>query len=151
VVKIDIFTSPHYPVNRKIIRNAVKESLTKVGIKSFVQIGISVVGDRKVRSLNRKFRGQDKTTNVLSFPLHGPNTDLESTLRTGKTIPLGDIVISYPVARLEAAEQNILVDDMLGRLTVHGMLHLVGFDHEDGFEARQMEKLEDDIFAKAGL
>lgn len=151
MVKIDIFTSPHYPVNRKIIRKAVEETLAKVGIKSFVQLGISVVGDRKVRSLNRKFRGQDKTTNVLSFPLHGPNTDLEAEPRAGKTVPLGDVVISYPVARLEAAGQNVLVDQMLGRLTVHGVLHLVGFDHEDEFEARQMEKLEDEIFDKAAL
>lgn len=133
------------------MRKSVEETLNKVGIRSFVQVGISVVGDRKVRALNRKFRGQDKTTNVLSFPLHGPNTDFDATPQTGKTVPLGDVVISYPVARLEAAEQNVLVDQMLGRLTVHGILHLVGFDHEDEFEARQMEKLEDEIFAKAEL
>jgi probable rRNA maturation factor len=151
LVKIDIFTSPHYPVDRKVVRRAIDESLAKVGIKSFIQVSISVVGDRKVRELNRKFRGQDKTTNVLSFPLQGPNSDFDEAAPTGKTIPLGDIIISYPVARLEAAEQNILVDQMLGRLTVHGMLHLVGFDHEDDFEARQMEKLEDEIIAKAGL
>lgn len=151
MVKIDIFTSPHYPVDRKVIRKAVEQSLVKVGIKSFVQVAVSVVGDRKVKSLNRKFRGQDKTTNVLAFPLHGPNTDFDESPQAGKTVPLGDVVISYPVARLEAAEQNVLVDQMLGRLTVHGVLHLLGFDHEDDFEARQMEKLEDDIFVKAGL
>jgi probable rRNA maturation factor len=148
LVKIDIYTSPHYPVDRKVIRQAVGETLNKVGIKSVVEVGVSVVGDRKVRVLNRKFRGQDKTTNVLSFPLNGPNTELEVQ---GKTTPLGDVVISYPVARNEAAEQNLLVDQMLGRLTVHGMLHLLGFDHESDFEARQMEKLEDDIFVQAGL
>lgn len=151
MVKIDIFTSPHYPVDRKIIRKAVEESLSKVGIKSFVQIGVSVVGDRKVRALNRKFRGQDKTTNVLSFPLQASTADLEEVAPTGKTVPLGDVVISYPVARLEAAEQEVLVDQMLGRLAVHGVLHLVGFDHENDFEAHQMEKIEDEIFEKAGL
>jgi probable rRNA maturation factor len=151
MVKIDIFTSPHYPVNRKIIRKAVDETLNKVGIRSFTQVSVSVVGDRKVRELNRKFRGQDKTTNVLSFPLHEGDTDFDKVGLSGKTTPLGDVVISYPVARSEAAEQSVLVDHMLGRLTVHGMLHLVGFDHEDEFEARQMEKLEDEIFAKAGL
>lgn len=151
MVKIDIFTSPHYPVNRKIIRKSVEESLAKVGIRSFVQVGISVVGDRKVRDLNRKYRGQDKTTNVLSFPVDGPNTDFEASASSGKTVLLGDVVISYPVARLEAADQDILVDHMLGRLTVHGILHLVGFDHEDDFQARQMEKLEDEIFTKAGV
>lgn len=149
MVKIDIYTSPHYPVDRKIIRQAVGETLSKVGIKSVIQVGVSVVGDRKVRILNRKFRGQDKTTNVLSFPLNGPNTELEEV--EGKTTPLGDVVISYPVARNEAAEQNLLVDQMLGRLTVHGILHLLGFDHESDFEARQMEKLEDAIFIQADL
>lgn len=149
MVKIDIYTSPHYPVDRKVIRQAIGETLSKVGIKSVVQVGVSVVGDRKVRVLNRKFRGQDKTTNVLSFPLNGPNTEVEEV--AGQTTPLGDVVISYPVARNEAAEQNLLVDQMLGRLTVHGTLHLLGFDHENDFEARQMEKLEDDIFVQAGL
>ena len=151
MVNIDIFTSPHYPVDRKIIRKAVQETFAKVGIKSFVQLSISIVGDRKVRELNQKFRGLDKTTNVLSFPLHGPDTDLDTVPKAGKTTPLGDVIISYPVARLEAADQNILVDQMIGRLTVHGILHLIGFDHEDSFEARQMERLEDEIFVKAAL
>lgn len=151
MVKIDIFTSPHYPVNRKILRRAIEETLAKVGIKSFVQIELSVVGDRKVRDLNRKYRGQDKTTNVLAFPQFGPNTDFSEQTPAGKTIHLGDIVVSYPVARLEAADQSVLVDQMIGRLAVHGVLHLVGFDHEDEFEARQMEKLEDEIFVKAEL
>lgn len=150
-VRIDIFTSPHYPVSRKVIRKSVEETLGKVGIKSFVQVAISIVGDRKIRSLNRKFRGQDQPTNVLSFPLNTPGTDLDSTQPTGKNVPLGDVIISYPVARLEAARDNVLVDQMIGRLTVHGMLHLVGFDHEDDFEARQMEKLEDEIFTKVAL
>lgn len=148
MVKIDIYTSPHYPVDRKIIRHSVDKTLQKVGVTSIVQIGISVVGDRKVRVLNRKFRGQDKTTNVLSFPLNEAGSNLEDS---ASTTPLGDVVISYPVARAEAAEQNLLVDQMLGRLTVHGVLHLLGFDHENDFEARQMEKLEDDIFTQAGL
>jgi probable rRNA maturation factor len=148
VVRIDIYTSPHYPVDRKILRKAVTETLGKVGVQSMVQVGISVVGDRKVRILNRKFRGQDKTTNVLSFPLNEASADLENR---DQDTPLGDIVISYPVARNEAAEQNLLVDQMLGRLTVHGLLHLLGFDHENDFEARQMEKLEDEIFTKARL
>lgn len=151
MVRIDIFTSPHYPVNRKTIRRSVEETLAKVGIKSFIQVGISVVGDRKIKALNRKYRGQDKTTNVLSFPLESSVSNLEEPPVTGRTTPLGDVAISYPVARLEAAENNLLVDQMLGRLAVHGMLHLLGFNHEDDFEARQMEKLEDDIFDKAEL
>ncbi len=129
----------------------MEETLGKVGIKSFVQVAVSVVGDRKIRALNRKFRGQDKPTNVLSFPLNSPDANIDATPPTGKTVPLGDVVISYPVARLEAARDNILVDQMIGRLTVHGILHLVGFDHEEDFEARQMEKLEDEIFDKAAL
>lgn len=151
MVTIEIFTSPHYPVDRKIIRRAIEESMKKIGLKSFTQVTISIVGDRKVRDLNRKFRGQDKTTNVLSFPLHESSADLETEQLLGRTLNLGDIIISYPVARLEAAAENILVDQRLGQLSIHGMLHLVGFDHENEFEARQMEKLEDEIYLQAGL
>jgi len=124
MVRIDINTSPHYPANRKLIRLAVEETLKKIGVKSFVQLSVSVAGDRKVRELNRKFRGKDKTTNVLSFPL---------------------------VARDEAAKDNILVDQRLAQLTVHGVLHLMGFDHEEPVQMSQMEKLEDDIYDKIGV
>ena len=151
MVRIDINTSPHYPANRKLIRLAVEETLKKIGVKSFVQLSVSVAGDRKVRELNRKFRGKDKTTNVLSFPLYGSEVDLESVPKLGKTVPLGDVVISYPVARDEAAKDNILVDHRLAQLTVHGVLHLMGFDHEEPVQMSQMEKLEDDIYDKIGV
>jgi probable rRNA maturation factor len=148
MVRIDINTSPHYPADRRLIRLAASETLKKIGIKSFVQLSVSVSGDRKVRELNRKFRGSDETTNVLSFPLYGPEVDLESVPRVGKTVSLGDVVISYPVARVEAAKDNILVDHRLVQLTVHGVLHLVGFDHQDHFQTSQMERLEDEICEK---
>jgi probable rRNA maturation factor len=129
----------------------VQETLRKIGIKSFVQLSVSISGDRKVRELNRKYRGQDKTTNVLSFPLYGPEIDLETVPMLGKTVPLGDVIISYPVARLEAARDAVLVDHKLAQLVVHGVLHLVGFDHQDPFQMNQMEKLEDEIFDRVGV
>ena len=92
MVRIDINTSPHYPANRKLIRLAVEETLKKIGVKSFVQLSVSVAGDRKVRELNRKFRGKDKTTNVLSFPLYGSEVDLESV--PGRT----EFQVRLPVA-----------------------------------------------------
>lgn len=151
MVKIDINTSPHYPVDRKLVRQAVLETLRKIGMRSFVQVSVTVGGDRKVRELNRKYRGMDKTTNVLSFPLYGPEVDLESVPKLGKTVPLGDVIISYPVARLEAARDSVLVDHKIAQLVVHGVLHLVGFDHIDPVQMSQMEKLEDEIFDKVGV
>ena len=151
MVRIDINTSPHYPVNRKLLRQAALETLKKIGIKSFVQLSISIVGDRKVKELNRKFRGQDKTTNVLSFPLYGPEVDLESLPKLGKTVPLGDVIVSYPVARMEAARDNMLVDHKIAHLVVHGVLHIVGFDHQDPVQTRQMERLEDEISELIGV
>lgn len=151
MVRIDINTSPHYPVNRKLIRTAALETLKKIGVKSFVQLSISIVGDRKVKELNRKFRGQDKATNVLAFPLYSPDVDLESLPKLGKTVPLGDVIVSYPVARLEAARDSMLVDDKIAHLVVHGTLHVMGFDHIDPVQMSQMEKLEDEIYDLVGV
>ncbi len=100
---------------------------------------IRIVGEDEARALNNSFRGKDKPTNVLSFPA---DMDLpETTL-------LGDIVICANVVRDEALEQKKDVADHFAHMVVHGMLHLLGHDHEVDAQARAMEALEREILAR---
>jgi len=99
--------------------------LKKNGIVGSVEVSIAVVGDRKMRAMNKKYRGMDRTTNVLSFSqVEGERTPLPD----GELF-LGDVIVSYPVVITEAARENMLIDDKINELVEHGVLHLLGFHH----------------------
>ena len=100
---------------------------------------IRIVGEDEARSLNNAYRGKDKPTNVLSFPAE---VDLPETRI------LGDIVICANVVRDEALEQKKDVTDHFAHMVVHGMLHLLGHDHEVDAQARAMEALEREILER---
>jgi probable rRNA maturation factor len=99
---------------------------------------ILLASDRRLRALNGSFRKKDKATNVLSFPArHGAY--------------LGDVAIAYGVAAKEARARKIKLADHTAHLTVHGVLHLLGFDHETARAARVMEPLETKILKELGI
>jgi probable rRNA maturation factor len=105
-------------------------------------LAIRVVDNKEGRALNRHYRGKDYATNVLSFPADLPE---------GVNVPLlGDLVICAPVVAKEAKEQGKALAAHYAHLTVHGVLHLLGLDHEDEREALAMEQLERDILADLG-
>ncbi|HMB55948.1 MAG TPA: rRNA maturation RNase YbeY [Arenimonas sp.] len=106
-------------------------------------LAIRLVDTKEGRSLNRHYRGKDYATNVLSFPAELPE---------GVTLPLlGDLVICAPVVAREAREQGKLLAAHYAHLTIHGVLHLLGLDHEDDREAEAMELLERQILAGMGI
>ena len=106
-------------------------------------LAVRIVDEDEGRALNRHYRGKDYATNVLSFPAELPE---------GVKLPLlGDLVICAPVVAREAAEQGKAVRDHYAHLTVHGALHLLGWDHEDAVEAEAMEQLEREILAGLGI
>lgn len=105
-------------------------------------LGIRLVDAKVGRSLNRHYRGKDYATNVLSFPAELPE---------GVTLPLlGDLVICAPVVAREAREQGKDLAAHYAHLTIHGVLHLLGLDHEDEREAEAMERIEREILAGLG-
>jgi probable rRNA maturation factor len=107
------------------------------------ELSIRLVDADEGRALNRDYRGRDYATNVLSFPVELP---------PGVRSPLiGDIVICAPVVAREAAEQDKRLRDHYAHLTVHGVLHLLGHDHENDADAERMEKLEVRILAGLGI
>lgn len=110
-------------------------------------LAIRVVDTKEGESFNRHYRGKDYATNVLSFP-----ADLPEGLPEGVKFPLlGDLVICAPVVVREAAEQGKRLNAHYAHLTVHGVLHLLGWDHEDEREAECMEQLEREILATLGI
>ncbi|MCF8479255.1 MAG: rRNA maturation RNase YbeY [Rhodospirillum sp.] len=113
-----------------------------------LEISLVLSDDARVRMLNRDYRNKDKATNVLSFA----SLDAEEPLPApGETLPLGDVILALETVRWEAEERDIPLEDHLFHLVVHGVLHLLGYDHEDEDEAREMESLETAILAAHGL
>ena len=107
-------------------------------------LAIRLVDTKEGLALNRHYRGKDYATNVLSFPAEIPEgVDLPMPL-------LGDLVICAPVVSREAREQGKALNAHYAHLTVHGVLHLLGMDHEDEREAEAMELLEREILAGLG-
>ncbi len=101
------------------------------------ELSVLFIGDRAMRTLNRTYRGKDRTTDVLSFSLR------EGRFPHIQPDMLGDIVISVPVAARQAGEAGHSLTVEIERLLVHGLVHLLGYDHERGLrEARRMERKE---------
>ena len=112
-------------------------------------LAIRIVDAREGRALNRHYRGKDYATNVLSFPAEMAEG---VKLPKGVQMPLlGDLVICAPVVAREAKEQGKALNDHYAHLTVHGVLHLLGWDHEDEREAECMEALDCEILAGLGI
>lgn len=146
--KVNCVIEPHYPVRAKFLRNTVAKILEFVKVKSKTEVTITIVGDRKMRHLNKEYAGVDETTNVLSF------SQVEKAKGNARFIApssseyldLGDVVISYPQAIKDAIESEILVEEAIKKLLIHGLLHLFGYDHQAPEEQMAMRKLEDEIY-----
>lgn len=136
MINIIISSDPRYNVNKVLLKSTVLEILQKNRILGRVELGINIVGDRKMHELNRKYRGIDSTTDILSFALEDPNPpSLQHIPRIGfiaspdKVLRLGDIVISYPQALEDASMDGSSVDEEIRSLVEHGLNHLLGIHH----------------------
>jgi len=129
MVKLDLEISAdsRYPFDRKGVREALLETLKEQEMfTGTVKISLSVVGDRKIRELEKKFFGEDKVTDVLSFPLK----EGEEMPEDFDGVNLGDIVVCYPQAKRQAMQWNRIVDEEVIFLARHGLLHLLGVHHD---------------------
>jgi probable rRNA maturation factor len=118
----------------------------KRGKKAGWRLCILLSDDEQIARLNGQWRGQEKPTNVLSFPAPVP-----CGAAPNEKMPLGDIAIAYETLAREAEENGQEVSDHLSHLVVHGFLHLLGYDHHMDDEAERMERLERDILARMGV
>ncbi|PLX75838.1 MAG: rRNA maturation RNase YbeY [Desulfuromonas sp.] len=127
---------------KRPLRKAARTILSASGCPE-ARLSVLIVDDAQIRELNRDYLGKDRPTNVISFAMQeGAGAGVQPDL-------LGDVVISAETAARDAAEAGIAVDQEICFLLLHGILHLLGYDHERGTEeeARLMEQREQELFA----
>lgn len=115
-----------------------------------VEISVTLTDDDHVRELNSHWRGKDRATNVLSFPM-ADELDLMRANVDGRELLLGDIILARGVCEAEAAEKGVKFEDHATHLLVHGTLHLLGYDHHDDAEAADMEAREVRALNRLGI
>ncbi len=135
---------------RLLIRRCCHAVLEEEGFTDNAEVSVRFVDNETIKALNTEFRNIESETDVLSFPL-GEDGKFDTNLDTGAKL-LGDIVISVPKAVEQAEMYNHTLQREIGFLTVHSMLHLLGYDHEDGgIEEVRMREKEETVLTKIGL
>jgi len=161
-VSIDVFAADEqedHPIAVARWAELSRSVLTARGIKGETEVSLLFVDEPAIAALNQQFLGKSGPTDVLSFPIEdepgptgrspdlggsGPGTSSEE----GALTLLGDVVICPAVAARNAVEHGVSLDDEVALLVVHGLLHLLGMDHEDDAEADRMEALERELLAR---
>ena len=146
IVEISIDPAYERRVDRNLLDACVRETLASRRLRTPRIVGVAVTDSRRVRRLNRQWRGEDAATDVLSF-----NTDFPGLARPDGALELGEIVIAFPVAARGARQRGVELADELALLSVHGTLHLLGHDHETPTEDAEMRRLERAALTRAAL
>ena len=142
------FQAPELVLKRVYIKKVIETALRYIDVDQDCEIGIACVDNDESHKLNLEYRQKDKPTNVLSFPSDIP----EEVLPLLDAWPMGDLVICIPVVLQEAIDQSKTPIEHFTHMLVHGVLHLMGYDHEPSeADAEEMEALEIKILAKLGF
>jgi len=143
---IDVRIAPPFraAVRAAWLRAIARRVLAAEGVAGPAHLGIVVSDDETVRGLNQRFLGLDEPTDVLSFGLAGTG-EAPFALPPEEAASLGEIVIAYPTALRQAEEAGQAVEAEVARLLVHGLLHLLGHDHERPQDERVMRRREEEI------
>lgn len=113
-----------------------------------IELSINLVRENKIRSFNQRYRKKNKTTDVLSFPLL---SKIDKKSGISGIMPLGDIFICLPIAKKCAAKEGITLNSELAFLSVHGFLHLLGYDHEKSSDQKKMFTIQNKILKKLSV
>ncbi len=142
--RVDVQTSPRFAgeVDEELLRRVTTEVLRREGIEREVSLSVVITDDEAIRELNRQFRDVDAPTDVLAF---GSGEDGDFVTAPGEPAYLGDVVISYPRAVVQAEEYGQSIARELALLAVHGVLHLLGYDHVNEAERTEMWARQDEI------
>jgi probable rRNA maturation factor len=141
---------------RKIFNEAINQFIAQfsnsVKNKAIFEVNIQFASDAYIATLNQRFRGKNKPTNVLSFPEYPSMKFIKGAIKTiEKNIFLGDIIVSLETCSLEAMEQNKSYKNHVLHMSLHGFLHLCGYDHVDEKGAKIMENLEIKLLDSLGV
>jgi probable rRNA maturation factor len=115
-----------------------------------VELSVRLTSDEEVHALNAEWRGKDKPTNVLSFPM-AAGDELEAVADPGPELMLGDIILAGGICAAEAADKGLPLESHAAHLMIHGTLHLLGYDHMDDDSAADMEAREIRALARLGI
>jgi probable rRNA maturation factor len=133
-------------VSKKWLRQAAKLTLIHTGMSSPVEMGLVIAGDDTVHELNRSYRNVDSTTDVIAFALSERGTNAQQFVTPpDDVIHLGEVIISYPQAKRQAEEQRHPLERELALLAAHGVLHLLGYDHELAEQGEKMRAMESKV------
>ena len=132
------------------LREVVNIALSNVRNPPQGDISLVATSKTEVRRLNLQHRGLDEDTDVLAFPSSGPNADVAFPVHSGSSDTLGEIVLSYPTAIEQAKEYSHTVEQEMAVLVVHGLLHLMGYDHEEPTAKSSMRNKEVEILSALG-
>lgn len=159
---LEIHNFTQNKINEKLFQKVAKVVLKTINIEEQTEISLAVVGDGRMRKLNKMYRGRNRVTDVLAFENRSVISYLSKAfprLKKGQDIEfieppdnikrLGEIIICYPRAKKQAKRLDHSLEKELTILLIHGILHLLGHEHEnDGKEAEEMEKMEKKILTK---
>ena len=132
-------------MTQKWLREVVEAVLSSEKDNRPVELSLIITSDEEVHKLNRDYRGIDSTTDVISFALSENKDDTEFVTPPDRISRLGEVIISYPQAASQARENKQTIKAELAWLVVHGLLHLLGYDHQDDKSEAIMRKREDKI------
>lgn len=144
MISIQVRRSIKLPVDKATLSRAAQVSLELGGSSKPVDVSVVLGNDALLQKLNRQFRAVDSTTDVLSFPTGEADPD-------SSAVYLGDVVISVPRAQQQAAAEGHSEEDELQLLVAHGILHLLGYDHEKSSDKKRMQAVQDEIIKQLGL
>jgi probable rRNA maturation factor len=159
MLEIDIDADPEWDSSSgwdSLVRRSAEAAIAESAFPQLatlprpVELSVRLTGDDEVQALNAQWRGKDKPTNVLSFPQMAAG-EIEAAENEGPELMLGDLVLAREVCQREAAEKAIPLEDHAAHLVVHGMLHLLGYDHQDDSSADDMESREVRALARLGI
>ena len=133
--------------SRKFFERVLEKAVEETGLSGKkIELSLNLVGEGRIKALNKKYRAKNKATDVLSFPLQDK---IGVKSRQNGIISLGDIFICLPVAKKYALREGVSLDFKLAFLVTHGFLHLLGYDHEKTLaESQKMFNLQDRILAE---
>jgi len=153
-ISISIEPTLKVSLDENWLQKIATETLKTEGITSSVEIGLVVTDSKTIQKLNKTYRGYDKSTDVLAFHMTPTTNQKPEQLFISPPdgiYHLGEVVISYPQAVKQAQQQSHSIERELALLIVHGVLHLLGYDHELARDSRKMRAKENEILEKLEL
>ncbi|MCK5332434.1 rRNA maturation RNase YbeY [Candidatus Parcubacteria bacterium] len=146
ILQIKNFTKQK--INKKYLDQIANETLKIIKMRKPVEISLVITGEKRIRSLNKKYRGIDKVTDVLSFGNEEPDDTERFIIPPDDVLHFGEIFICYPKIEKQAKKKKHSIKEEFSILLIHGILHLAGLDHMESYENSEMKNIENKVLSE---